>query len=121
MVDGDDRDHPRLIIDLVGDPEVAPRGAALARKVEAQLPADTLGVVGQRAIDELDGRGRRLLGPAVQAAKGRTGPGDLVRLGTHILARRARMLSRVSRSTRPAFTSRSPLRMSSSSRGLLRI
>lgn len=73
MVHGDDGHDLVLLVDLVDDSEIPAASAALAielePELEPELATEPLGVLGQRAEDELDASGRRLLRKTVESTE----------------------------------------------------
>jgi hypothetical protein len=62
VLDRDDRDAARGVIDLVDDPKVTPSGAVLASELESKTMTHSRRVLGKGTVNELDAGGRRLLG-----------------------------------------------------------
>src|SRR2546423_14069007 len=111
MGDGDDGHYPLLLVDLIDHSEVASSCAALADELETQLAANPLGILRQRAVNELDAGGGGLFRQANETPKRRTGPSNFVGTVTHPLRRRANNSSPGRRSVRTAATAPSPLRI----------
>lgn len=74
---------PAGLVDAVHDPEVSAAGAVQANELESERPADPVWVLGQGAVDELDGGAGNLLGYSAQGPLRWRGPLDGVRLRRH--------------------------------------
>jgi hypothetical protein len=66
VIDGQDSDDTRAIVDPVHDAEVTPAGAVIALEVESKRVAHSMRVLGQPAVDELDTGSRDLLRQPVE-------------------------------------------------------
>jgi hypothetical protein len=64
MVNIYDRDRPRLLVNPVEDPVIAPAGAVPIIQRRQQTLAHPVGIVQQRSVDELKRRKRHRLGKA---------------------------------------------------------
>ena len=77
VVDRDDGHEVPVFVDLVDDAEVAAPSAVLAFEVEPECSPDSVRVLSESAVHELDAGGRDLLRESVERPKRTGGPVDL--------------------------------------------